>query len=108
MNLAADAESRGRRVERAGSGRAPTRPALEGVVLPLLGAAMAGALALIIWLGRGTTFSVDELAWFANTPGLDLGDAFAPHGGHLILTSRLVYLARTRDARLRLRRPSGS
>ncbi len=54
---------------------------------------MRGLLVLIVWLGRGTTYSVDELAWFASTPGLDLGDALAPAGGHLILTSRIVYFA---------------
>jgi hypothetical protein len=66
---------------------------LQGAAAWVLAAAMAGALTLILWLGRGTTFSVDELAWLATTPGLDLDDALAPHGGHLILTSRLVYYA---------------
>jgi hypothetical protein len=79
-----------------GTGRAPGWPGLarfDRVAWLLLCAAMAAALALILWLGRDTTFSIDELAWFATTPGLDLEDALSPHAGHLILTSRLAYAA---------------
>ena len=53
----------------------PTVAALEEVAWLLLGAAMAAALALILCFGRETTFSIDELVWFVETPGLDLDDA---------------------------------
>ena len=74
------------------AGRSTVAALEEGAWL-LLGAAMAAALALILWLGRETTFSIDELVWFVGTPDLGLDDALAPHGGHLVLTSRLVYKA---------------
>ncbi len=56
-----------------------------------LAAAMSAALALMLWFGRETTFSVDEFAWFATSPGLGLDDAVAPHAGHLLLTTRVTY-----------------
>lgn len=57
----------------------------------VLAAAMVGAFALDLWLGRGTTFSTDEIDWFSSTPGLDVHQALAPYNGHLILTTRLLY-----------------
>ncbi|MEK6250925.1 MAG: hypothetical protein AABM43_03085 [Actinomycetota bacterium] len=67
--------------------------AIEQAAWPLFGAVAAVAAALILWLGRGRTFSSDELTWFMQTPDLDLDGALQPHGGHLILTTRLVYKA---------------
>jgi hypothetical protein len=64
---------------------------LEQAAWPLFGAAAAAAAALILWLGRGATFSGDELVWFMQSPHLDLDGALQPHNGHLILTTRLVY-----------------
>jgi hypothetical protein len=85
------------------------RPAVPRIVLPvtargleltdrvcwaILGVAMGIAAALILYLNRGTVFFLDELAWVYDSPGLDsIGDALAPHNGHLIVTSRLVYKA---------------
>jgi hypothetical protein len=60
---------------------------------PLFGAAAVAATILILWLGRGRTLSADEMTWFMQAPKLDLGGAFEPHVGHLILTTRLVYQA---------------
>jgi hypothetical protein len=51
----------------------------------------AGGIAVLIWVGRGTLFSVDDLVWFMSTPDLDLEGVLEPHNGHLIATSRLVY-----------------
>ena len=52
-------------------------------------ATIAGAV--LLWAGRQTSYSPDELAWFIHSPGLDLNGALQPHAGHLILTTRLVY-----------------
>lgn len=54
---------------------------------------MAIAAALILWLGRGTTFWIDELTWLLQSPHLGLSDALRPHEGHLVLVTRLVYWA---------------
>ena len=63
----------------------------ERLVSVGLGVAMALAAALLLYLGRGTTYSIDELPWLIESPELSLGEAFKPHNGHLILTSRLLY-----------------
>jgi hypothetical protein len=63
----------------------------DRVCWAVLGAAMVAAAALILYLNRGTTFFLDELAWVYLTPRLGAGDMLDPHNGHLILTSRLVY-----------------
>jgi hypothetical protein len=55
--------------------------------------AAVAATVLILWFGRDTTLSADEMTWFMQTPGLDLHGALEPHIGHLILTTRLVYAA---------------
>ena len=53
--------------------------------------AMVVAALVILWLGRGATYSIDELFWFMDSPNLGVSGALQPHVGHLILTSRLVY-----------------
>lgn len=55
-----------------------------------LAAAMAVAMATILWFGRGTTFGPDELSLFIQSPGLDLDGALHPHDGHLVVVVRLV------------------
>ena len=75
------------------STRADSPPWFDRIAWPLFGAAAVVATFLILWLGRGRTLSADEMTWFMQTPDLDLGGAFEPHVGHLILTSRLVYKA---------------
>jgi len=77
------------------AGRAGHRPRLgvSGDVAIALGLAACAASALILWLGRGTTFSTDELDWFSATPNLDLHTALTPYNGHLILLPRIVYAA---------------
>jgi hypothetical protein len=52
---------------------------------------MAISGVLILWLGRGTTFWGDELAWMLESPHLSLNGALQPHNGHLVLTTHLVY-----------------
>jgi hypothetical protein len=54
---------------------------------------MIASAGLILYLNRGTTFYVDELAWLYDTPDLDVGGIFQPYGGHLIATTRLAYAA---------------
>jgi hypothetical protein len=58
-----------------------------------LGVAMVASVALALWLGRDTTFSVDEYRIFLSSQHLDLRNALDPLNGHLILVSRLVYAA---------------
>jgi hypothetical protein len=53
--------------------------------------AMVCAAVLILWLNRGTTFWVDELSWFMESPSFSLKSALQPHLGHLVLTSHVVY-----------------
>lgn len=52
---------------------------------------MAVAALAILWLSRGTTFWIDELAWVLQTPHLGLRGALEPHQGHLVLFPRVVY-----------------
>ena len=63
-------------------------------------AAMVGAILLNLWLGRDTTFSVDEASFFSTTPDLGVQGALEPYNGHLILVPRLAY-----DALLHLSGP---
>jgi hypothetical protein len=58
-----------------------------------LAVAMVLSIAAALWFGRNGTFSIDEVAWFAQSPHLTLRDAIQPYNGHLILTTRLVYAA---------------
>jgi hypothetical protein len=62
-------------------------------VVILLVAAMVLSAALGVWLGRDTTFTIDEISWFSTSPHLGLGDALEPYNGHLILSTRVVYAA---------------
>lgn len=64
---------------------------LEPLAWPLFAGAALSATVLVLYLGRGRTFSADEMTWFMQTPDLGLGGALEPHVGHLILTSRLIY-----------------
>lgn len=66
---------------------------LERMSWKLFAAAAVAATALILWLGRGRSFSADELIWFMQAPDFDPSSALEPHVGHLILTTRLVYEA---------------
>jgi hypothetical protein len=60
----------------------------------ILAVAMAIAAGLTLYLNRGTTFFVDELAWVSSSPTLSgAGDVLEPHNGHLIATTRLIYKA---------------
>ena len=56
-------------------------------------AAAAAAAALILWFGRGASYSLDEIDTLIRTPGLDLGGTLEPHNGHFILTTRVAYWA---------------
>lgn len=59
----------------------------------ILGAAMAVAAGLILYLDRGLTFNVDEMQVVLSAPNLDLRDVFEPVNGHLGATATLVYTA---------------
>ena len=59
----------------------------------ILGAAMALAAGLILYLNRGTTFFLDELVLLADSPTLGADDVLEPYNGHLIATHRLLYKA---------------
>lgn len=52
--------------------------------------AMAVASITILWLGRGTTFWIDELTVYMQSPDLGLRDALRPHLGHLVVVVRVV------------------
>jgi hypothetical protein len=52
---------------------------------------MACAAGLALWLSRGTTFWVDELVWFMESPEFDVESALRPHLSHLVLTTHLTY-----------------
>lgn len=56
-----------------------------------LGATVALALGLLLWIGRGTLYTVDDLTWFMTSPHLDLDRLLTPHNGHLILIPRLIF-----------------
>lgn len=57
----------------------------------LLAVASALSVLLNMWMGRGLTFTSDELVWFMLAPDLDLSGAFHPYVGHLIATSKVSY-----------------
>lgn len=57
----------------------------------VLGLAMLASGIVVMYIGRGTTFSGDEMVWVASTPGIDLNTLLSPHGGHLQLIPRAVY-----------------
>ena len=86
----------------------PQRATVPRIVLPItsrglvvtdrlcwaiLGAAMAVAAALILYLNRGTTFFVDEIGFLYSSPGLDASYVLEPDNGHLVATTRLVFKA---------------
>ncbi len=56
-----------------------------------LAAACACSIALLLYLGRGTTFYLDEITIFSESKGFDLRYLLSPHDGQLILLARLVY-----------------
>jgi hypothetical protein len=68
-----------------------TTPAAERPNWPLFAVMAAVAGVVLIWAGRGASFTPDELTWFAQSPDLDLHGLLEPHVGHLLLTTRLVY-----------------
>lgn len=57
----------------------------------ILGLASVASLLLNMWIGRGLTFSTDELVWFMLSPDLGLTEAFRPYVGHLVISSKLLY-----------------
>lgn len=65
-----------------------TRSRLPATILAVL---TAVSVPLNMWIGRGLTFSTDELVWFMLSPDLDLSDSFHPYVGHLIVTSKVLY-----------------
>ena len=60
---------------------------------PIFGALASVAALIILWQGRGQSYSSDELVWLSQSPHLDLGGALDPYNGHLLLVTRLVYKA---------------
>jgi hypothetical protein len=57
----------------------------------VLAVAMPISAALALWYGRFTWFSVDELAWITQSPGIGIGGLFDEHVGHLVAVPRAVY-----------------
>ena len=57
----------------------------------ILGVAIIISAVVTMYLGRGSTFSGDEMVWIVSSPGMDLGTALQSHGGHLQLVPRAVY-----------------
>ncbi len=57
----------------------------------LLAAAIVVAVGLVLWLGRETTFNVDQIRFFYAAPGYDLGGLLEPQNGNLLLTTTLAY-----------------
>jgi hypothetical protein len=57
----------------------------------IAGAVAAAAAGLLLWIGRGSLFSVDDLLWFMGSPGLDIEAILEPHNGHLIATARVLH-----------------
>ena len=57
----------------------------------VVAAVLLAGIALLIWAGRGTLYTVDDLVWFMSSPGIDLDGLLQPHNGHLILIPRLIF-----------------
>ncbi len=74
------------RAGRVTTGRDPDRLASAAMAV-----AMAIAFVLILVLSRGTSLSPDELAFFLGSHDLGVNHALEPYGGHLILTSKVLY-----------------
>ena len=74
------------RAGRVTAGRDPDRLASAAMAV-----AMAIAFVLILVLSRGTSLSPDELAFFLGSHDLGVNHALEPYGGHLILTSKVLY-----------------
>jgi hypothetical protein len=78
----------------AGTGlRGPRMTDLDRMVWPAFGAAASVAALIILWLGSGVGYSLDEIDTLIRTPGLDLDGALEPHNGHFIFTTRVAYWA---------------
>lgn len=52
---------------------------------------MAAAAAVILFLGRGTTFWTDEMVLYVQSPAMDLEQILRPHVGHFVPITRLYY-----------------
>lgn len=89
--LAADPSGRTAPVDAGAPVAQPSGSSRDRLPLAILAAAMVTAAAILLYLGRGTVYTADELAWVIQSPGLDLRDAFTPHNGHLLLSTRLIY-----------------
>ena len=70
--------------------RLPSRidPAVAGLVLLLL-----GALAVMVYLGRGSTFFYDEWVWWWSEPSLAPGVLLEPNNGHPCLVPNVIWNA---------------
>lgn len=74
------------------------RPETKGFATPLdrfapwiLAAAIIVSAVVAMHLGRGSTFTGDEMVWIVSSPGMDLSTALQSHGGHLQLIPRGIY-----------------
>ena len=82
------------REARAGRGsRRPTLDDFERLAWPAFGAAASVAALIILWLGSGVGYSLDEIDTLIRTPGLDFDGTLEPHNGHFIFTTRVAYWA---------------
>ena len=60
---------------------------------PAFAAAASVAALIILWLGSGVGYSLDEIDTLIRTPGLDFDGTLEPHNGHFIFTTRVAYWA---------------
>jgi hypothetical protein len=59
----------------------------------VLAVAMAASAAVTLRIGRGTSFTIDEIRFFSGSANLDLKTALHPFNGHLVLVPRVAYAA---------------
>lgn len=69
------------------------RPAFDfdQIAWPLFGLAASLAAALVLWAGRETTYTADDLVQLMISPSLGLDDLIAPYNGHFVLFPRLIF-----------------
>lgn len=66
-------------------------PGISQLAPYLLAAAIVISAIVTMYLGRGSTFTGDEMVWIVSSPGMDPGNLFQSHGGHLQLIPRGIY-----------------
>lgn len=74
--------------------RAVRSPRAGAFAVAGLALAVAAYAATALYLTRGVTFTFDELTWLVESSrGFDAESVLAPHNGHLIAITRLLFLS---------------